>query len=75
MAHIVFNDSNSNYVTLAEIAEDLKVDRHVLRRWAIDHGFHLSKMRRQGKGPLVLALTSDDARALIERRREMGFAV
>ena len=73
MADIVFFDSN--YVTLAEVADDLRVDRHVLRRWAIAHGFQLSKMRRQGKGPLVLALSVEDSQKLIERRRDLGFAV
>jgi hypothetical protein len=62
-------------IPFSEICADLKANKSVLRRWALDQGFVFSKMRVEGRGPLVLALSKENAKALVAKRKETGFLV
>ena len=64
----------SGYILLSQIADDLNKSLPQMRRWAIAQGFVFSKMRTES-GHLALALSPEDAKALVERRRQLGFAV
>jgi hypothetical protein len=66
----------SDYVTLMKIADDLRVNPSQLRSWALKEGFIFAKMRTpESGGRLVLALSPEQAKALLNRRRELGFRV
>lgn len=65
---------DSGYILLSQIADDLNKSLPQMRRWAIAQGFVFSKMRTPS-GHLALALSPQDAKALIERRRELGYQI
>jgi hypothetical protein len=64
---------DSGYILLSQIADDLNKSLPQMRRWSIAQGFVFLKMRTPN-GHLAL-LSLSDAKALVERRRQLGFAV
>jgi len=63
------------YVTIQEIGDLIGLDRSNIRKYAIKNGFEFVRIRTiESKGQQTLALTKDDADALVAMRQESGFA-
>lgn len=59
----------SDYVLVKDLAEELGVDRSVLRRWILRRGFEPIKVRAPGTaGQLALALSWEEADEVREQR-------
>jgi hypothetical protein len=64
------------YVPLAELASAFGLDKSNTRKYALKAGFMFTRVRTPGtRGQLTLALPSDDADRLLERRQDEGYAI
>ena len=62
-------------VTLADLAQELGLDRSNMRKYAIKHGFTLLSIRtKQSGNQLTLALSREDADAIRALRESQGFS-
>lgn len=62
-----------SYITLKELAKQLKMDRSHCRRFVKRIGVKTEKRRPAGGGPLLLTVSNEDAEFIRNRRLELGF--
>jgi hypothetical protein len=63
-----------NYVSMSQLAKELKLDVSNARKYIIKQGFSFIKIRTlDSRNQLTLALTQEDAETLYELRRNQGF--
>jgi len=66
--------TNTNYVSMKELANEIGLDRSNMRKYVLQQGFSWLKVRtKDSGGQLVNALTREDADAIIELRKSQGF--
>lgn len=61
-------------VLLTDMAMALGRDRSTMRRWLREQGFTFHRVRDPLSQQSAYALTANDARAAIERRRQLGWS-
>lgn len=62
------------YVTIAELASRLGLDRSNTRKYALKRGFAFFRVRTpESRNQLTLALTREDAEMVIESRKTQGY--
>jgi hypothetical protein len=62
------------YVTVAQLATELGLDRSSMRKYVHKQGFSPSKIRtKESRGQLTLALSENDAETIRELRQSQGF--
>ena len=63
------------FVSLKELAERLGTDRSQFRRYVLNLGYTVHKLRTQGSGwQLTLCVSAAEANEIVARRTEQGFA-
>lgn len=66
--------SGTEFVTLKELAERLRMDRSHARRWIESSGFTFIRIRTIGSGNQVnLAVLPEEAEKIVAARRAAGF--
>jgi len=64
----------SNYITLAQLATELGMDRSNLGKYIRANGFSFTKIRtKESNNQLTLALTEGDAESIRQLRTSLGF--
>ena len=66
--------SGTEFVTLKELAERLRMDRSHARRWVESTGFTFLRVRTSESGNQAnLAVTASQAEEIVAKRRAAGF--
>jgi galactokinase len=69
-------DPSADLVPLSQLAVWFNIDKTNVRKWLLDQGFRVRRVRLEEAGnQLCLALSRQEAKEAIERRQQLGFCV